>query len=53
MQNNVYKGKVLPYVTNYNSLAELIWIKMKSNEDKIAQVSQSLHDISIKYFNKR
>ncbi|XP_072764909.1 uncharacterized protein [Anoplolepis gracilipes] len=36
--NNVYKGKVLPYITDYKSLGEIIWIKLKSHGDKIAQL---------------
>ncbi|GAB1860346.1 Luciferin 4-monooxygenase [Camponotus japonicus] len=36
VENNVYKGKVSSYSSNYKSLNELIWTKIKSHGDKIA-----------------
>lgn len=47
MENNVYKGRVRSHTTNYKSLGELIWTKIKSHGDKIAHVSQFLHVTSI------
>ncbi|CAL1680762.1 unnamed protein product [Lasius platythorax] len=38
VQNKVYKGRVSPYIANYKSLGELIWVKIKSNGDKIAHL---------------
>lgn len=40
IENNVYKGKILPYTGNYKNLGEMLWTKIKSHGDKIAHVSR-------------
>lgn len=43
IENNVYKGEILPYTSNYKSLGEMVWVKIKSHGDKVAHVSQNIY----------
>jgi len=47
VENGVYKGQETHHSNKYKSLGELMWISIKSHEDKIAHVSQCLHVILI------
>ncbi|XP_029664069.1 4-coumarate--CoA ligase 1-like isoform X2 [Formica exsecta] len=38
IENNVYKGEILPYTSNYKSLGEMVWFKIKSHGDKVAHL---------------
>lgn len=42
IENNVYKGEILPYTGDYKSLGEMVWVKIKSHGNKIAHVSQNI-----------
>lgn len=52
MENNVYKGRVRPYITNYKGLGEMIWTKIKNHGDKIVHVSKFLYQYQV-FLQKR
>ncbi|XP_072764890.1 uncharacterized protein [Anoplolepis gracilipes] len=45
VENNVYKGKVTSYSSNYKSLGELIWTKIRSHKDKIAHLDACTENV--------
>ncbi|XP_072767551.1 luciferin 4-monooxygenase-like [Anoplolepis gracilipes] len=45
MENNIYKGKIVPYTSNYKSIGKMMWIKIKSHGDKIAHLDALTEEV--------